>query len=72
MLDKWITQPSKSPLSSPIILVGKKNDVSWLLHWALNAITIKDKFLIRTFDELIDELYEANNFSKLDLKSKYH
>lgn len=74
LLKSGMIRPTKSPFSSPVLLVKKKGG-EWRLvvnYIMLNAITIKGKFPVLVIDELLDEFSGAAWFTKLDLRAGYH
>jgi hypothetical protein len=74
MLQLGVIRPSELILSTPVLLI-KKHDGSWHMwvdYRGLNDKTIKDKFPIPVVEELLDELWDATFFTKLNLHFGYH
>lgn len=74
-LQNDIIRPSSSEYCSPVILCKKSDSdgVRVVIDYrALNLKSKKDAFTSPRIDDLTDKLYDANVFTKLDIKAAYH
>ena len=73
MLEKGVIVPSKSPFSSPIVMMPKKDGSNRMCmdYRKLNYLTVKDAYPLPRIGQTIDALQGARVFSSLDLASGY-
>jgi hypothetical protein len=74
LLDKVYIRASSSYWGYPALFVKKKDQSLRLCvdYQPLNAITVKNKYLLPRINILFDQLVGAKVFSKVDLHSGYH
>ncbi|GLC38245.1 hypothetical protein PLESTM_000703600 [Pleodorina starrii] len=74
-LDRGWIRPSTSPFGAPILFARKPggNGLRLCVDFrAINQLTVKNAYPLPRVDELLDQLYGASYFTKLDLWSGYH
>ena len=74
VLDKGWIQPLTSPAGAPILFVLKKDGGLCLCvdYHGLNAVTLKNHYLISLVNEIMDHLSGVMIFTQLDLWDAYH
>ena len=74
LLDLGLIRPSSNPYASSVVLVKKKDGTLRMCieFRDLNKKTINNRYHIPRIDEIMDELFGAQYFSKIDLRFGYH
>ena len=70
---KGFIRKSKSPAGAPILFVVKKDGTLRLCidYRRLNAVTVRNSYLIPRINDLLESFKGATIFSRLDLRSAY-
>ena len=73
MQKNGVISPSKSPWTSPVVLVRKRDCTHRFCvdYTVLNSVTKSDSFTLPRIDELLDQLGESKYFSTIDLASGF-
>jgi hypothetical protein len=73
MLTEGVIEPANSEWAIPVVLVLKPDgSMRFCVDYRrLNALTIRDTYLLPRMDECIDSLGDAQLFSTLDSNSRY-
>jgi len=63
-------RPSKSSIAAPVFFIKKKDGLLCLVqdYRALNAVTVKNRYLLPLISELVSQLCRAQYFTKLDVR----
>jgi hypothetical protein len=74
MSEKGYIRPSTSPWAATVLSMEKKDGTRRMCidYWALNEVTIKNKYPLPRMEDLFYQLRGASVFSKIDLRSGYH
>ena len=72
--EQGFIRPSTSPWGAPALFFGKKDSSSRMCidYRAVNRLTVKNSYPLPRIDDILDQLFEARYFTKLDLRSGYH
>ena len=73
-LKKGYIRPSKSPQTSPVLFIPKKDGKRRIVqdYYYINKGTIKNSYLLSLISELIDSMGTKKVFTKMNLRWGYN